>query len=79
MPQLPSPLIMSDPGRLGGTPVLAGTRVPVQTLFEYVDGGETLDTFLDHFPSVDREHAEAVISLSRSALLAEIAQRPKAA
>lgn len=49
-----------DPKRLGGTPVFAGTRVPVQTFFEYMEGGETLDEFLEHFPDVSREHAEAV-------------------
>ncbi|MGO9484588.1 MAG: DUF433 domain-containing protein [Rhodomicrobium sp.] len=70
---LPDQLIVSDPNRLGGTPVFAGTRVPVQTFFEYIEGGETLETFLDHFPDVSRAHAQAVLDLSRSALLAEIA------
>ena len=70
---LPDPLIVSDLKRLGGTPVFAGTRVPVQTFFEYVEGGETLDTFLAHFPDVSREHADAVLKLSRAALIAEIA------
>jgi uncharacterized protein (DUF433 family) len=69
----PDPLIVSDPDRLGGTPVFAGTRVPVQTFFEYIEGGEALETFLEHFPDVSREHAEAVLDLSRSALIAEIA------
>ena len=69
---LPNPLITSNKDRLGGTPVFAGTRVPVQTFFEYVEEGEPLDVFLDHFPGVTREHAEAVLALSKSALLAEI-------
>ena len=59
--QLPDPLIVSDPKRLGGTPVFAGTRVPVQTFFEYVEGGAPLDVFLKDFPDVSREHAEAVL------------------
>ncbi len=69
---LPDQLIISDPNRLGGTPVFAGTRVPVQTFFEYIEGGETLETFLEHFPDVSRAHAQAVLDLSRSELLAEI-------
>jgi uncharacterized protein (DUF433 family) len=58
--QLPDPLIVSDPKRLVGTPVFAGTRVPVQTFFEYIEGGQPLDAFLDDFPDVSRERAEAV-------------------
>ena len=66
------PLITTSLDRLSGTPVFAGTRVPVQTFFEYIEGGEPLEVFLDHFPGVTREHAEAVLALSKSALLAEI-------
>lgn len=76
---LPDPLITSDPQRLGGTPVFAGTRVPLQTFFEYVESGEPLDVFLEHFPDVSRSHAEAVLRLPRSALIAEIAQSAVAA
>ena len=46
---------------LGGTPVFAGTRVPMQTLFDYIEEGESLDEFLDDFPAVSREHAVGVI------------------
>ena len=46
---------------LGGTPVFAGTRVPVQTLFDYLEEGDTLDEFLDDFPAVSREHAIKVL------------------
>ena len=46
---------------LGGTPVFAGTRVPVQTLFDYLEEGDTLDEFLDDFPSASREHAIKVL------------------
>jgi len=49
------PLITSTPDLLGGTPVFRGTRVPVQTLIEYLEGGQTIDEFLDGFPTVTRE------------------------
>jgi len=67
---LPDPLITSSPDRLGGTPVFAGTRVPVQTLIEYLEAGDPLDVFLDQFPSVTREHAVAVLELAKRALVA---------
>ena len=67
---LPDPLITSSPERLGGTPVFAGTRVPVQTLIEYLGAGDPLDVFLDQFPSVTREHAVAVLELAKRALVA---------
>jgi uncharacterized protein (DUF433 family) len=54
-------VIHSNPKILGGVPVFVGTRVPVQTLLDYLEGGESLDTFLDHFPSVQREQAVAVL------------------
>ena len=50
-------LISRDPGILGGTAVFAGSRVPVKTLMDYVEAGETLDAFLDDFPSVTRLQA----------------------
>jgi uncharacterized protein (DUF433 family) len=59
--------------------VFAGTRVPVQTFFEYIEAGDPLDRFLEHFPGVSREHAEAVLALSRSALVAEIVHAKAAA
>jgi uncharacterized protein (DUF433 family) len=64
------PVIHSNPNILGGTPVFVGTRVPVQTLLDYLEGGESLDTFLDHFPSVDREQAVAVLELAKTMLIA---------
>lgn len=51
------PVVTSSPDILGGTPVFAGTRVPVQTLLDYLEGGESLDDFLEGFPSVKREQA----------------------
>jgi len=65
------PLITTNPDRLGGTPVFAGTRVPVQTLMDYLEGGDSLDDFLMDFPSVTREHAIAVLEVAKSALLAK--------
>lgn len=68
---LPDPLITTSPKRLSGTPVFAGTRVPVQTLVDYLKEGDSLDDFLADFPSVSREHAIAVLELAKSALLAK--------
>jgi uncharacterized protein (DUF433 family) len=64
------PVIHSNPNILGGTPVFVGTRVPVQTLLDYLEGGESLDEFLDHFPSVGREQAVAVLELAKQMLIA---------
>lgn len=69
MPSLPTRLIATDPERLGGTPVFAGTRVPVQTLIAYLAAGHPLDQFLDDYPSVTREHAIAVLELAKRALI----------
>ncbi|HEX3530427.1 MAG TPA: DUF433 domain-containing protein [Thermoanaerobaculia bacterium] len=67
---VPEPLITTSPERLSGTPVFAGTRVPVQTLLDYIEGGQPLDEFLADFPSVTRDHAIAVLELAKSVLLA---------
>lgn len=56
---------------LGGTPVFAGTRVPVQTLFDYLEEGDSLDEFLDDFPSVTREHAVTVLEKMKDVFLAQ--------
>lgn len=58
-------IIHSDPEILGGTPVFVGTRVPVQALFDYLEGKHTLDSFLDDFPTVGREQAVAVLEQAR--------------
>lgn len=68
---IPDPLITTSADRLSGTPVFAGTRVPVQTLVDYLVEGDSLDDFLTDFPSVSREHAIAVLELAKSALLAK--------
>lgn len=65
-----SAVVKIDPDILGGTPCFAGTRVPVKTLFDYLEGGDNLDAFLDEFPSVKREQAVALLEESRQALLA---------
>ncbi|MFN2507144.1 MAG: DUF433 domain-containing protein [Chthoniobacterales bacterium] len=67
-----SDLITVDPDILGGTPVFKGSRVPVKTLFEYLENDYSLDEFLDCFPSVTREMARAVLERSESALLAPV-------
>ncbi len=64
-------LITSSPEIMGGTPVFAGTRVPVQTLFEYLEAGETVDDFLEGFPTVTREQAVALLETARDRVLAE--------
>ncbi len=66
---VPSPLITRSPERLSGAPVFAGTRVPVQTLIEYIEGGDSLAAFLDDFPDVSRDHAIAVLGVAKQALL----------
>lgn len=64
-----APLIIhSDPDILGGTPVFAGTRVPIKTLLDYLEAGDSLDLFLDHFPSVSREQAIATLELAKEML-----------
>ena len=62
MPTKPS-VIHSDPEILSGTPVFIGTRVPVQSLFDYLEGGDTVDEFLRQFPSVTRAQAIAALEL----------------
>ena len=60
--------IHTDPDILGGTPVFVGTRVPVRTLMDYLEAGERLDEFLDHFPTVSREQAVAALELAKEML-----------
>ena len=63
-------LVTVDPQILGGTPVFKGTRVPVKTLFEYLENNYSLDEFLECFPSVTREMACRILERSEAALLA---------
>jgi uncharacterized protein (DUF433 family) len=62
------PKIITDPKIMGGTPVFAGTRVPVRVLFEHLEAGDSLDVFLEDFPTVSRELAVAVLEEARSAV-----------
>lgn len=64
-------LITIDPNIHCGTPVFAGTRVPVKTLFDHLEAGDSLEIFLDDFPSVSRELAIAVLEEARAALVAD--------
>jgi uncharacterized protein (DUF433 family) len=64
-------LIIRSDNILGGTAVFAGTRVPVQTLFDYLEAGDSLDEFLDDFPAVTREHAIKILETMKEAFLAQ--------
>jgi len=66
------PVISCDPEVMGGAPVFAGTRVPVETLLDYLEGGETIDSFLDGFPSVTREQVIAYFEQSRASLVVAV-------
>lgn len=66
-------LIVRDNEILGGMPVFAGTRVPVQTLMDYLEKGHPLDDFLDDFPTVQREQARQVLALLTRRLLEKAA------
>jgi uncharacterized protein (DUF433 family) len=63
-------IIVRNPEVRGGTPVFRGTRVPIQTLFEYLEGGETLEDFLEGFPTVTRDAALAALEEAKQLLLA---------
>ena len=66
-----TPLIASSPDVLGGTPVFACTRVPAQTLIEYLEGGETIDDFLQGFPTVTRDQVIAFLEEAKTRMLAK--------
>lgn len=66
-------VVQRSPDVLGGTPVFAGTRVPVQNLLDYLEGGERLDDFLEDFPTVTREQAVAFLEQAASAYLDHVA------
>lgn len=69
-------LVRCDPDVLGGTPVFAGTRVPLKNLVDYLAAGDPLERFLDHFPSVTREQAVAALEIAGD-LLASRAHPPR--
>jgi uncharacterized protein (DUF433 family) len=64
-------VVHSDPDILGGTPVFVGTRVPLQALIDYIEGGHSLDEFLEDFPTVSREIAVAALEQAKSHLYAD--------
>ena len=58
-------IIQSDPEILGGTPVFTGTRVPIRSLFDHLEGGDSIDDFLEGFPSVRRDQVIALLEISQ--------------
>ncbi len=64
------PIVTCSPEVLGGTPVFAGTRVPVQTLIDYLEGNETIEDFLDGFPTVTREQVLAFLDEAKDRIIA---------
>ena len=65
-------VIVKDKNILGGEPVFRGTRVPFKVLIDYLEGGDTLDQFLEQYPSVSRELAIAAIEEARSSLISQL-------
>lgn len=66
-------VIEINPEKVSGTPVFAGTRVPIQNLFDYLEGGDSLEDFLEGFPPVTRKQAIEVLELAKKSLLKESA------
>ena len=62
-------IISSSPDVMGGTPVFAGTRVPIQTFIDYITGGESIDDFLDGFPTVGREQVIAFLEEAKEQMI----------
>jgi uncharacterized protein (DUF433 family) len=65
-------VVSRNPEVMGGTPVFAGTRVPVQTLLDYLKGGESIDDFLEGFPSVTREQVIAFLEQAKDSLVESV-------
>jgi len=68
----PNDIIVKDRDILGGTPVFRGTRVPFQALLDYLEGGQTLDEFLDDFPTVSKDAAVAALEFAKSLLVSQL-------
>jgi uncharacterized protein (DUF433 family) len=66
------PVVSRDPEVMGGAPVFSGTRVPVQTLLDYIEAGETIDDFLEGFPSVTRTQIIAFLEESKDRLIESV-------
>jgi uncharacterized protein (DUF433 family) len=69
MTSVKAPVVSSDPDVMGGAAVFAGTRVPVQTLLDYLEAGESVDDFLEGFPSVTREQVIAFLEQAKDRLI----------
>ncbi len=67
-----SQIIVKDPDILGGTSVFRGTRVPFQSLLDYIEAGETIDAFLDDFPTVSREAAVEALELGKTLVVSRL-------
>lgn len=70
MPNVSESVIVQDPEIHSGEPVFRGTRVPFQTLLDYLEGGDTLDEFLEQYPGVSREQAIAALEEAKALVLA---------
>jgi uncharacterized protein (DUF433 family) len=66
-----STVVTSSPDVMGGTPVFAGTRVPIENLLDYLEGGESIDDFLEGFPSVSREQVITFLEETKARVLTE--------
>jgi uncharacterized protein (DUF433 family) len=64
------PIISGSPDVMGGAPVFAGTRVPIQTLLDYLEAGDTIDDFLDGFPTVKRDQVIAFLEEAKARMVA---------
>lgn len=69
-----SQVIEINPEKVSGAPVFAGTRVPIKNLFDYLEGGDSLEDFLEGFPPVTREQAIAVLEMAEKSLFREVAK-----
>ena len=67
-------VVWNDPERMSGTPCFYGTRVPIKTLFDYLEGGQSMEMFLEDFEGVSREQADAVLRLAMDSLLEHLNQ-----
>lgn len=72
----PDPVVHSDPEIVSGTPVFYGTRVPVDTLFDHLAAGDSIEVVLDQFPSTDRDQLLATLEIAREAVLERARQPP---
>ncbi|HEY6140308.1 MAG TPA: DUF433 domain-containing protein [Thermoanaerobaculia bacterium] len=67
-----SSVVTSSPDVMGGTPVFAGTRVPIENLLDYLEGGESIEDFLEGFPSVSRQQVITFLEETKARVLAEV-------